>query len=145
MCRQTHPPRTTFSPARLLHSLVVRVYNHTLTSMAQVTRHIVCVSPKNIHTSSSSRNVVHIAEHDHARALLAHFFFESVFQHYEQPCGDQRPQQSGALTEIPPLTRCTNLERSQRRSSCEASVGDHFPATSDCVVNELCGEKLKKA
>ena len=46
---------------------------------------------------------------------------------------------------IPPLTRCTNLERSQRRSSCEASLGDHFPATSDCVVNELRGEKLKKA
>ena len=31
------------------------------------------------------------------------FFPESVFQQSEQPCEDQRPQQSGALTELPPL------------------------------------------
>ena len=31
-------------------------------------------------------------------------FPEPVFQHSEQPCEDQRPQQRGALTEIPPLT-----------------------------------------
>ena len=31
-------------------------------------------------------------------------FPESVFQQSDQPCGDQRPQQSGGLTEIPPLT-----------------------------------------
>ena len=31
-------------------------------------------------------------------------FPESVFQQSEQPCGDQRPQQRGALREIPPLT-----------------------------------------
>ena len=31
-------------------------------------------------------------------------FPESVFQRSEQPCEDQRPQQSGALTELPPLT-----------------------------------------
>ena len=31
-------------------------------------------------------------------------FPESVFLQSEQPCGDQRPQHSGALTEIPPLT-----------------------------------------
>ena len=34
------------------------------TCMAQVTKHIVCASPKNIHTTSSSRNVVHLAEPD---------------------------------------------------------------------------------
>ena len=33
-------------------------------------------------------------------------FPESVFQHSEQPCEDRRPQQSGALTEQPPLTGC---------------------------------------
>ena len=37
LCRQTHLPRTTFSHAQLLRSLlrslVVRVYSHTLTSM----------------------------------------------------------------------------------------------------------------
>ena len=32
-------------------------------------------------------------------------FPESVFQQSEQPCRDQRPQQSGALTELPPLTK----------------------------------------
>ena len=31
-------------------------------------------------------------------------FPESVFQHSEQPFEDQRPQQSGALTQLPPLT-----------------------------------------
>ena len=31
-------------------------------------------------------------------------FPESVFQQSEQPCEDQRQQQSGALTELPPLT-----------------------------------------
>ena len=31
-------------------------------------------------------------------------FPESVFLQSEQPCGDQRPQQSGALTKRPPLT-----------------------------------------
>ena len=31
-------------------------------------------------------------------------FPESVFQRAEQPCEDQRPQQSGALTELPHLT-----------------------------------------
>ena len=30
---------------------------------------------------------------------------ESVFQQPEQPCADQRPQRSGALTDLPPLTR----------------------------------------
>ena len=55
--------------------LVVRVYSHTLTPctcMAQVTKHIVCVSPTNMHTSSSSRNVVHLAEPDttHGHSFL---------------------------------------------------------------------------
>ena len=50
-----------------LFLLVVRVYSHTLTPcacMAQGTKHIVCVSPKNTHTSPSSRNVVHLAALD---------------------------------------------------------------------------------
>ena len=46
-------------------SLVVKANSHTLTPctcMAQVTKHSVCVSPKNTHTSS--RNVVHLAALD---------------------------------------------------------------------------------
>ena len=46
-----------------LFLLVVRVYTLTPCScMAQVTKHIVCVSPQNTHTSS--RNVVHLATLD---------------------------------------------------------------------------------
>ena len=32
-------------------------------------------------------------------------FPEPLFQHSEQPCEDQQPQQRGALTETPPLTQ----------------------------------------
>ena len=71
--------------------------------MTQVTEHIVCVSPKNIHTSSSSRSVVHLAEPD---TTLSSPFPGSVFQQPEQPWEDQRPQQRGALTKLPPLTGC---------------------------------------
>ena len=64
---------------------VVKVYSHTLTSctcMAQVTKHIVCVSPKNTHISS--RNVVHLATFDdtkHEHSFLS--FPEPVFQRAE--------------------------------------------------------------
>ena len=82
------------------------MYSHTLipcTCMAQVTKHIVCASPKNIHTTSSSRNVVHLAEPDTTHGHSFSTFPESVLQRAEQPCEDQRPQ-SGALTELPPFT-----------------------------------------
>ena len=68
-----------------LFLLVVRVYSHILTSctcMAQVTKHIVCVSPKNTHISS--RNVVHLATFDdtkHGHSFLS--FPEPVFQRAE--------------------------------------------------------------
>ena len=69
-CRQ----HTYRAPHFLMHSCGTDVFFFHLLSecsvtrwppctfMAQVTKHIVCVSPKNIHTSSSSRNVVHLAE-----------------------------------------------------------------------------------
>ena len=70
-CRQTHVPRTTFSHAQLLRSLVAVLLSECTvthwppcTCMAQATKHFVCVSPKNIHTASSSGNVVHFAEPD---------------------------------------------------------------------------------
>ena len=78
VCRQ-HTHR---APHLLMHScctdlffLVVRVCSHTLTPctcMAQVTKHIVCVSPKNIPNPSSSRTVVHLAEPDttHGHSFL---------------------------------------------------------------------------
>ena len=65
--------------------LVVRVYSHIMTSctcMAQVTKHIVCVSPKNTHISS--RTVVHLATFDdtkHGHSFLS--FPEPVFQRAE--------------------------------------------------------------
>ena len=68
-----------------LFLLVVRVYSRTLTPctmMAQVTKHIVCGSPKNTHTSS--RNVVHLATFDdtkHGHSFLS--FPEPVFQRAE--------------------------------------------------------------
>ena len=78
LCRQ----HICLAPHFLLHSgctdlflLAVRVYSHTLTPcscIAQVTNHIVCISPKN--TYASSRNVVHLAELDdttHGHSFLA--------------------------------------------------------------------------
>ena len=58
-----------------LFLLINRVYSHKLTSCtctAQATEHIICVSPKNIHTSSSSRTVVHHVEPDitHGHSFL---------------------------------------------------------------------------
>ena len=95
--------RHTYSaPHFLIHSwctdlflFVVRVYSHTLTPctcMAHVTKQIVCVSPRNTHTSS--RNVVHLAALDdttHGHSFLT-FSWKSVFQRAEQPCEDRQPQ-----------------------------------------------------
>ena len=86
-CRQTHLPRTTFSHAQLLHRRVLYLLSESTvthwppcTCMAQVTKHTVCVPPKNIHTSSSSRNVVHLAEPDstHRHSFLAFIFLKSL-------------------------------------------------------------------
>ena len=79
--------------------------------MVQVTKHIVCVSLKNIHSSFSSRNVVHFFH-----------FFEAVLQQHEHVFEDQRPQQSGAMTELPLLTyskagSICNAWKSQGRNS----------------------------
>ena len=82
-------------------SLVVIVYSHTLTPgtcVAQVTKHIVCVSPQNTHTSSLSRNVT-LQNRTPRTDTPSSPFPESVFQRPEQ-----RPQQSGALTELPLFT-----------------------------------------
>ena len=90
-------------------SLVVRVYSRILTSMqvhgSNQEAHVCFSPPQKKHASSSSRNVVHLAEPDTTpmHSILTPFP-DTVFLQSEQPCGDQRPQQSGALTEIPRLT-----------------------------------------
>ena len=61
-CRQHTLPRTTFSHAQLLHSTDDMCALAQGPCRAQVTKHIVCVSPKNTH--NSSRNVVHFAALD---------------------------------------------------------------------------------
>ena len=73
------------------------MYGHTLTSMHQ-------------HGSRLKRIFVSHLKTLRARALLPHPFPEPVFQHSEQPCQDPRPQQRGALTETPPLTKSDLVE-----------------------------------
>ena len=98
-------------------SLVVRVYSHTLTSMR-------------LHGSSHEARCLRFAQKTftphprhamsytlqkpdttHGHSFLA--FPESVFQQSEQTCEEQRPQQSGALTELPPRTCCESNRHSQ--------------------------------
>ena len=62
-------------------------------------------------------------------------FPESVFQQSEQPCEDQRPQQSGALTETPPLTGCEPNWIAEDRETVSSLntriyVSDPCPSTS---------------
>ena len=59
-------------------------------------------------------------------------FPASVFLQSEQPCEDQRPQQSGALTETPPLTRSLNPHPNQspRTPVSETPHPDLEPWTS---------------
>ena len=89
-------------------SLVVIVYSHTLT-------------PMRLHGSSHEARCLRFAHKTftpHPRRAMSYTlqnltprtgtpsspFPESVFQQPEQPCENQRPQQSGTLTELPPLT-----------------------------------------
>ena len=55
-------------------------------------------------------------------------FPESVFLQSEQPCGDQRPQQSGAPTEIPPLTGYEPMQLAENQ--------DHRHFTEDKQLTE---------
>ena len=71
--------------------------------MAQVTKHIVCVSPKNTHTSSC--NVGHLASLDDTKHRHLFLFCpEPVPLRAQKPCEDRRPQRSGALAEPRLLT-----------------------------------------
>ena len=51
-------------------------------------------------------------------------FPESVFQRGEQSCEDQRPQQSGALTELPHLTRLAG-DRDYRHFTGDGQFTEH--------------------
>ena len=63
-------------------------------------------------------------------------FPEPVFQHSEQPCEDQRPQQRGALTETPP---CTGYEPNRTAEDCDRHfTGDgQFTEPEDLRVRPL--------
>ena len=83
---------------------VVIVYSHTLTActcMAQVTKHIVCVSPRSTHTSSRSVALPHLMTPS-TDTPSSHVLHPPISLH--KPCGDLRPQLSGALAEPRPFT-----------------------------------------
>ena len=64
-------------------------------------------------------------------------FPESVFQQSEQPCEDQRPQQSGALTELPPPTSYEPSRIAEDRD-CRHFAGDgQFTEHEDLRVRPL--------
>ena len=134
------------APHFLMHScctdlffLVVRVYSHALTQctcMAQVTKHTVCVSP-NTCTPHPSRAMSHTLQNLTPRTgTPSSPFPESVFQRAEQPCEDERPQQSGALTESPPFTPRGHRERHAQGSSTQATRGHRTsrPRVPECCV-----------
>ena len=86
--------------------------------MAQVTKHIVCASPKKL-TPHPRRAMSYTLQNLTPRTgTPSSPFPEPVFQRSEQPCEDPRPQQRGALTETPPLTgedrHATTTSRSQK-------------------------------
>ena len=64
-------------------------------------------------------------------------FPESVFQRAEQPCGDQRPQQSGALTELPPLTGCKPNRIAEDRENRHFTRDGQFTEHEDLRVRLL--------
>ena len=83
-----------------LQSCCQSVQSHMLTPctcMAQVTKHIVCVSPKNTPHRAMSYTLPHLMTPSTGTPSLP--FLESVFQRAGQPCEDRRPQVSGASTE----------------------------------------------
>ena len=119
-CCQTHLPRTTFSRAQLLHRFV-------FTCCQSVQSHIDLHAPAWLKSRSTLSACRPKTFTPHPRRAMSYtlqnltprtgtpssLFPESVFQHSEQPCEDQRPQQSGALTEIPPLT-WQDLEQNEK-------------------------------
>ena len=71
------------------------------TCVAQVTKHIVCVSPKNTH--SSSHNVEHLATlGDTGTGTPSSLLLNQSFCEHK-PCEDRRPQLSGALAKPRPF------------------------------------------
>ena len=72
-------------------------------------------------------------------------FPESVFLQSEQPCGDQLPQQSGALTEISPLTGY-ELNGIAEDRNCRHFTGDgQFTEHEDLRVRPLSFHRSIKA
>ena len=72
--------------------------------MAQVTKHILSAFRPKTFTPHPRRAMSSTLQNLTPRTgTPSSPFPESVFQQFEQPCEDQRPQQSGALTELPPL------------------------------------------
>ena len=73
--------------------------------MTQVTKHTLSAFRPKTFTSHPHRAMSCTLQNLTPRTGTASSPFpESVFQQPEQPCEDQRPQKSGALTELPPFT-----------------------------------------
>ena len=88
--------------------LVVIVHSHTLTSMhlhgSSQRSTLSAFRPKTF-TLHPRRAMSYTLQNLTTRTSTPSSPFpESAFQQIEQPCEDQRPQQSGALTELPHLT-----------------------------------------
>ena len=98
------------------------MYSHTLTPctcMAQVRKHIVCVSPKKTVTPHSAMSYTLPLLITPSTGFPSSPFLESVFQGPEQPCEDRRPHLSGALTDrfrpVHTITHYTTSKTPERR------------------------------
>ena len=79
------------------------MYSHTLTSMHLHGSRLKRIFVSHLKTLHPRRAMSYTLQNLTPRTGIPHFF-ETVFQHSEPHCRDQRPQQSRALTELSPLT-----------------------------------------
>ena len=108
-----------------------------------------CDHGSRIHLLSLQNNPIPIVRHvvfflspRTRTGTLSSLFPESVFQHSEQPCEDQRPQQSGALTQLQPLTEI-DMGRKPRDLLDPASTNP-VQLTSTPNKQDLLNEEIQK-
>ena len=64
-------------------------------------------------------------------------FPESVFQQFEQPCRDQRPRQSGALTELPPVASYEPKQHAENQDHRHITEDKQFTEHEDLRIKPL--------
>ena len=127
--------RHTFrAPHFLMHSsctdlflLVVRVYSHTLSAFRPKT-----FTPHPHRAMSYTLQSLTPRTGTPSSPLL-----ESVFQQSEKHCGDQRPQLSGALTEIPPVAGYEPNRIAEDRDYRHFTEDGQFTELEDLPVRPL--------